>query len=62
LAIVSWKEYNHPQFGKIEVGGMKKNFTLVDSGFLLESVSQPECIRAQALINATRFNSLIISA
>lgn len=36
-AIVEWKEYNHPQFGKIEIGGVKKNFTRADPGFLLES-------------------------
>jgi len=36
-AIVPWKEYNHPQFGKIEVGGFKKNFSRADPGFLLES-------------------------
>lgn len=36
-AIIGWKEYNHPQFGKIEVGGVKKNFGRADPGFLLES-------------------------
>lgn len=36
-AIVPWKEYDHPQYGKIEVGGVKKNFTRADPGFLLES-------------------------
>lgn len=36
-AIVSWKEYDHPQYGKIEIGGAKKNFTRADPGFLLES-------------------------
>jgi len=36
-AIVSWQEYDHPQFGKIEIGGVKKNFTRADPGFLLES-------------------------
>jgi hypothetical protein len=35
--IVTWQEYDHPQFGKIEVGGVKKNFTRADPGFLLES-------------------------
>ena len=37
--IVGWKEYNHPQYGKIEVGGARKNFTRADPGFLLESDS-----------------------
>ncbi|GAB1445059.1 hypothetical protein MASR2M41_07180 [Flammeovirgaceae bacterium] len=36
-AIVPWKEYDHPQYGKIEIGGVKKNFTRADPGFLLES-------------------------
>ena len=36
-AIVTWQEYDHPQFGKIEIGGVKKNFTRADPGFLLES-------------------------
>ncbi len=36
-AVVNWKEFNHPQFGKIEIGGPKKNFTRADPGFLLES-------------------------
>jgi hypothetical protein len=36
-AIVAWKEYDHPQFGKIEIGGPKKNFSRADPGFLLES-------------------------
>ncbi|HNR73560.1 MAG TPA: peptidase M14, partial [Cyclobacteriaceae bacterium] len=36
-AVVPWKEYNHPQYGKIEIGGFKKNFTRADPGFLLES-------------------------
>ena len=36
-AVVNWKEFDHPQFGKIEIGGPKKNFTRADPGFLLES-------------------------
>ncbi len=36
-AMVPWKEFNHPQYGKIEVGGFKKNYTRADPGFLLES-------------------------
>lgn len=36
-AIVPFKEFNHPQYGKIEIGGVKKNFTRADPGFLLES-------------------------
>ncbi len=36
-AIVPWQEFIHPQYGKIEVGGFKKNFTRADPGFILES-------------------------
>ena len=25
-AFVDWHEYDHPQYGKIEIGGFKKNF------------------------------------
>lgn len=35
-AFVPWKPYNHPQFGDIEVGGFKKNFSRAHPGFLLE--------------------------
>jgi hypothetical protein len=33
---VPWEEYEHPQFGSIEVGGFKKNFGRLLPGFLLE--------------------------
>ncbi len=36
-AFVNWKEYNHPQYGKIEIGGFKKNYGRAHPGFLLES-------------------------
>ncbi len=36
-AFVPWKEFEHPQFGLIEIGGFKKNFTRNNPGFLLES-------------------------
>jgi len=35
-AFVNWKEYSHPQYGTIEVGGFKKNFSRAHPGFLLE--------------------------
>ena len=35
-AFVDWKEYSHPQYGIIEVGGFKKNFSRAHPGFLLE--------------------------
>jgi hypothetical protein len=36
-AFVPWQEYDHPQFGKIEIGGFKKNFGRINPGFLLEN-------------------------
>lgn len=36
-AFVAWHEYEHPQYGKIEIGGFKKNFSRAHPGFLLES-------------------------
>jgi hypothetical protein len=36
-AMVEWEEVDHPQFGKVEVGGMKKNFGRVEPGFMLQS-------------------------
>jgi hypothetical protein len=35
-AFVDWHEYDHPQYGKIEIGGFKKNFGRAHPGFLLE--------------------------
>ena len=35
-AFVDWAEYDHPQYGKIQVGGFKKNFGRAHPGFLLE--------------------------
>ena len=34
-AYVPWKEFDHPQFGKVEIGGAKKNYTRNHPGFLL---------------------------
>jgi hypothetical protein len=36
-AFVEWHEFDHPQYGKIEIGGFKKNFGRAHPGFLLES-------------------------
>ncbi len=41
---VPWKEVDHPTFGKIEVGGFKKNWTRQPPSFLLEE----ECHRNMA--------------
>ena len=36
-AFVDWHEYDHPEYGKIEIGGFRKNFGRAHPGFLLES-------------------------
>jgi hypothetical protein len=36
-AFVNWHAFDHPQYGKIEIGGFKKNFGRAHPGFLLES-------------------------
>jgi hypothetical protein len=36
-AFVPWKEYDHPQYGKIEIGGFTKNTGRTHPGFMLES-------------------------
>ncbi|MFY7810838.1 MAG: M14 family metallopeptidase, partial [Flavobacterium sp.] len=35
-AYISWKPFNHPQFGLIEIGGAKKNYIRNHPGFMLE--------------------------
>ena len=35
-AFVPWEDYDHPQFGKIQIGGFKKNYIRNNPGFLLE--------------------------
>lgn len=34
--VVKWKEHDHPTFGKVEIGGLKKNWQRQPPGFLLE--------------------------
>ncbi len=36
-AFVPWKSFNHPQYGMIEIGGMKKNFGRTEPGFLMQA-------------------------
>lgn len=36
-AFIEWHAFEHPQYGKIEIGGFKKNFSRMHPGFLLES-------------------------
>lgn len=43
-AFVSWEEVDHPQYGKVEVGGYKKQFSRMPPSFLLEE----ECHRNMA--------------
>ncbi|TVR40243.1 MAG: peptidase M14 [Bacteroidia bacterium] len=35
-AFVPWEDYDHPQFGAIQIGGFKKNYIRNNPGFLLE--------------------------
>ncbi len=32
-----WEEYDHPTYGKIEIGGNRRNYRRADPGFLLET-------------------------
>jgi len=36
--VVAWKPYNHPQFGQVEIGGIKKAWTRTAPSFLLEEM------------------------
>ena len=58
-AFTPWKTFNHPTYGEIEVGGMKKNFGRATPGFLLEE----ECHRNMAftLYHAYHMPNLSIS-
>jgi len=38
-ALVEWEPFNHPQYGEIEIGGLKKNFGRAHPGFLLEQMA-----------------------
>jgi len=57
-AFVQWEEYDHPQFGKIEIGGFKKQFGRVPPSFLLEE----ECHRnfAFTLLHASFLPEIVI--
>lgn len=43
-ALVKWEEYDHPTYGKIEIGGWRKEYGRVPPSFLLEE----ECHRNMA--------------
>jgi len=36
--IVPWKTVNHPQYGKIEIGGVKKSWTRMPPSFMIEDM------------------------
>jgi murein tripeptide amidase MpaA len=36
--IVDWTEFDHPQYGKIEIGGIKKNWSRTAPSFLMEEM------------------------
>ena len=36
-AFIDWKPFKHPQYGEIEIGGFKKNYTRNHPGFILET-------------------------
>lgn len=57
-AFVNWKEFDHPQYGKIEIGGFKKQFGRMPPSFLLEE----ECHRNMAftLCHASQLPSITI--
>ena len=38
--IVPWKPYNHPQYGAIEIGGVKKAWTRTAPSFMLEDMKK----------------------
>ena len=57
--VVKWQEYNHPTYGKIEIGGFKKTWGRTPLSFLLEE----ECHRNMAftLYHADQMPRLSIS-
>ncbi|MBN1999001.1 peptidase M14 [candidate division KSB1 bacterium] len=58
--IVDWKPVDHPQFGRIEVGGVKKSWTRTAPSFLIEEM----CHRNMAftLLNAFHLPELAIDS
>ncbi len=58
-SFLEWKEFDHPQFGKVEIGGFKKQVGRIPPSFLLEE----ECHRNMAftLYNASLLPELSIT-
>jgi hypothetical protein len=52
-SFLDWKEFNHPQYGKVEIGGFKKQVGRIPPSFLLEE----ECHRNMAF---TLFNAAMM--
>jgi hypothetical protein len=57
--VVKWREFDHPTYGKIEIGGTRKNWSRTPTSFLLEE----ECHRnmAYTLYHADQMPRLRIS-
>lgn len=58
-SFIDWKEFDHPQYGKVEIGGFKKQVGRIPPSFLLEE----ECHRNMAftLFNASLLPEISIS-
>jgi len=57
-SFLEWKEFNHPKYGKVEIGGFKKQVGRIPPSFLLEE----ECHRNMAftLFNADQLPQVAI--
>lgn len=58
--VIPWQEYDHPNYGKIEIGGTKKNSGRADPGFLLETDAHRNM--AFTLYHADQMPKLVIEA
>ena len=55
--VVDWKPYNHPQYGMIEIGGIKKAWTRMPPSFMLEEL----CHRNMAFTLFHAYNTAKVS-
>lgn len=57
-SFIKWKEFDHPKYGKVEIGGFKKQMGRIPPSFLLEE----ECHRNMSftLFNADMLPDLVI--
>lgn len=58
--VIPWEEYDHPNYGKIEIGGTKKNSGRADPGFLLETDAHRNM--AFTLYHADQMPKLVVEA